>query len=145
MVPFRLERVRRLREQLRRQGERAVGETTHAIAVNEAEVEALRAAQAEDWNAAVGQLVAGMTAGELQSHARYGVRLTTQEAAAVVTGTRLQSELAARRARLVLARMEERKVEQLRTRWQTRQAETTQRAADRLQDELALRRHGAGR
>jgi flagellar export protein FliJ len=145
MARFRLERVRRLREQLRRQAERAVGETVHAIAANEAQRAALRAARVEDWSAAVEHLLAGMAAGELDLHVRYGALLAAHEADAALAADQLEVALTARRQLLRGARLEERKLEQLRTRFAAREAAAADRSAARLLDELALRRHATRR
>ena len=139
MARFRLERVRRVREQFRRQAERTVSATVSAIAANAVERAALRAAQAESWSATAVQLEAGTTVDELALGARFSAVLEQRAAVAATAATRLEAELVAGRARLMAARLEERKVERLREQWATREAASAQRVTNRLLDDLALR------
>lgn len=145
MARFRLERVRRLREQFRRQAEGAVGEVQTKIAANAAVIAAARAAQLDSHQAANARLLAGTTVAEITLWTRYEASLVDQEAEAKRIAQRLQQELQVRRTALTKARLEERKIDRLRELWTARQATAAQRTADRMLDELALRQHAMRR
>ena len=132
-----------MREQFRRQAERAVSATASAIAVNATERAAIRAAQADCWTETAVSLEAGTTTDDLALRARYGGVLEQRAAVAATAATRLEAELVAGRARLMAARLEERKVERLREQWAAREAATAQRVTNRLLDDLALRQYVA--
>jgi flagellar biosynthesis chaperone FliJ len=141
-APFRLARVLRLREQIRRlrtheaeqlAAQLAAVHVATARIVEERERRGLREAE----EARLGLL----TPDGLQVSRAYDAALAVAEKAHVAEGTRLGLALAAKRAELLRERQEEEKYVRLAAAHRSRVLEDEAREAERSLDEIAVDRH----
>ena len=141
---FRLERVLRLRTQLRQLVQDEVALLGGRLSSLRADEAAVRSTQAAAHASADDAARAGTTGETLQRWAAYGTALSAREAALAAEGLRVAEAIARGRDELLARRREERKLERLRERAVARvQAETLRQEA-LLLDDLALRRRTQG-
>lgn len=138
---FRLERVLRLREQLRREAQRELEAVScraarlwAAARARETEAERVLAAEAEA--IASGEL----TGADLRVYRDYEASQHAQRVALVERAMAAEREAAIRRAALLERRREERQLERLRERARGRAEEAARRAEADFLDDLACRR-----
>ncbi len=141
-APFRLARVGRLREQIRRLRAHEAEQLTARLLAARAEAVRLaeereRVGAAEAREAAAGRL----TPASLQLGRDYDGALAAAERACVEGIARLESSLAAKRAEVLRARQEEEKYVRLAEAHRQRTLEEEARVVERSLDEIAIDRH----
>jgi len=142
MAAFRLDRVLRLRTQLRRlrmhEAETLAGE----LAMVRRRAEALAAARDEHARVSAALAGTGMPATEFQLGSAYDAALADEERHCRLEEERTVAALLAKRTEIESERREERKLEQLEVLHRDREIEEEAHRTATLLDELALRRHG---
>jgi len=144
MPAFRLERVLRLRGQLRRLRMHEAAVLAADLAATEERGRALAAAREQQGLEEASVAARGTTAASLQLARAYGAALAYQAHECTIAADAARTALVAKRAELESERREERKLEQLAALHHERVAEDEARAIATLLDELALRTHGSG-
>jgi flagellar export protein FliJ len=141
-APFRLARVLRLREQLRRLRTHEAEQLVTELAAARAEV--ARIAGEREHNGAVeaAEAVAGrLTVESLRVGRAYDAALAAAEAVRVADAVRIGHALDAKRAEVLRARQEEEKYVRLAEAHRERILEDETRETDRALDEIAVDRH----
>lgn len=143
-MAFRLKRVARLHEQLRRLRQLEVEAESNALAsCREALVaQRRRHGAALEEERARAEKGGGISASELQLRRAYADALLALEERLRDAETAQAGALEASRARLRLQRTQERRFSHLEERWREREVATEAERAQRAVDELALRRAG---
>lgn len=138
---FRLDRLLRLRRQLRREAVQTLAAAQERLAGVDAGLRAVRSAQARIWQAEA--RVREWSGAELQDRRRFDAAVGAREAQLRAERRAAVAEVEERRAAALAQRRDERMLELLRARRHHRWREFHERAHLTTLDELALR--GAGR
>lgn len=134
---FRLDRLLRLRRQLRREAVQTLGAAQERVERLDAALRAIRSAQASAWRAEA--CVREWTGAELQDRRRFDAAVRAYEAQLLGERLAAAAECGERRAAALARRRDERVLELLRTRRLQRWQAWDERERTVTLDELALR------